>query len=100
MFAALAAERQFIGRQWLNASYRSFDLQAEDRAVVTVRESWQDTLYEYAGEPGDAEPLGEPAGRRGPYALDVTYTLAYEEGRWLVTRVVYANEPPPWEPPS
>jgi hypothetical protein len=100
MFDELRAEQQFAGRQWIHASYRSFDLQAEDLAVVTVRETWEDWLYAYEENPGDAEPLGDPVGHRGPYTLDVTYTLSFQGGRWLVTRVVYANEPPAWEPAS
>lgn len=99
IFDALRAEQQFIGHQWLHASYRSFDLQAADLAVVTVRESWEDWLYGFEENPGDAEPLGDPLGHRGPYTLDVTYTLSEEDGRWLVTNVVYADEPPAWEMP-
>jgi hypothetical protein len=93
---ALEAQRRYEGRQLLNVNYRSFDFQAADRAVVTVRETWRDTLYEYPeGEsPGDyRRPLAE----RGPYTLDVTYTLLLQDGRWLVSNIVWANEPPPWE---
>ncbi|MDT8305116.1 MAG: DUF3160 domain-containing protein [Anaerolineae bacterium] len=100
VFAALEAEKQFVGRQWINASYRSFDIQAEDSAVVTVRETWEDALHTFNAAPGDAEPLGNPVARRGPYTLDVTYTLSYVDGQWLVSRIVYTNEPPPWEPAS
>ncbi len=94
---ALIAADQYLGRQWLHASYRSFDRQAEDRAVVTVRETWEDALYDQLAE----EPSGVDvvAGRRGPYTLDVTYSLALVGGAWRVTRVVYANEPPAWAAP-
>jgi hypothetical protein len=92
----LRAEKHFVGRQWMDASYRSFDRQADDRAVVTVRETWEDSLYAFQEGPGDAEMAGPPIGRRGPYALDVTYTLTLTEGNWLITRIVYANEPPAW----
>lgn len=98
-FDELWASQQFVGHQWLNASYRSFDLQAEDLAVVTVRETWEDWLYTFEENPGDSEPLGDPAGHRGPYILDVTYTLSQEDGRWQVTNAVYANEAPAWETP-
>ena len=90
---AMRARDRFEGRQLLAADLRSFDRQAEGRAVVTARETWQDALYElgdYAGEPG--EVLAE----RGPYTLDVTYTLERVGGSWLVTRAVYAAEPPAW----
>jgi hypothetical protein len=92
---ALAAARQYIGRQWLNASYRSFDLQSPDLAVVTVREMWDDTLYEQVGEIPD---FGDPTiGHRGPYTLDVTYTLERGTDGWQVTRAVVADDPPAWE---
>ena len=92
---ALEAASQYAGRQWLNASYRSFDLQSPDLAVVTVREMWDDTLYEQIGEIPD---FGDPTiGHRGPYALDVTYTLERGPEGWQVTRAVLANEPPAWE---
>ncbi|MFN2138014.1 MAG: DUF3160 domain-containing protein [Candidatus Promineifilaceae bacterium] len=92
---ALQAAGQYIGRQWLHASYRSFDQQSPDTAVVTVRETWHDTLYEMAGEgPMDGDPV---IGHRGPFTLDATYTLTRGENGWEVTNLVYANEPPAWE---
>jgi Protein of unknown function (DUF3160) len=91
---ALLAEKQYEGRQLVRNEFRSFDLQTADRAVVTVRETWQDKLYQFQDYPGggDTEPLAE----RGPYTLDVTYTLERGEYQWLVTRIVYADEPPAW----
>ena len=92
---ALQAARQYIGRQWLHTSYRSFDLQAPDAAVVTVRETWDDTLYNIAGEmPEEGDPV---VGHRGPFTLDATYTLTRSENGWEMTNLVYANEPPAWE---
>jgi len=91
---ALRAEKRYEGRQLMSSDFRSFDRQAEDRAVVTVRETWQDQLYEFSQYPG--EEGGEPLAQRGPYTLKVTYTLERDESGWLVTRVVYANEPPAW----
>lgn len=93
---ALHAQKRFVGRQWLHATYRSFDLQAPDRVVVTVRETWEDALYAFQHLPGDDEPLTDPIATRGPYTLDVTYTLQADDWVWQVTNVVYANEPPPW----
>ncbi len=93
---ALEAQRRYEGRQLVSVNYRSFDFQAEDRAVVTVRETWQDILYEYeeGDYPGDYRtPLAE----RGPYTLDVTYTLLLQDGWWQVSNIVWANQPPPWE---
>ncbi len=91
---ALRAEKQYEGRQLLRSEFRSFDRQTADRAVVTVRETWLDKLYQFQDYPGggDTEPLSE----RGPYTLEVTYTLERGEWQWLVTRIVYANEPPAW----
>ncbi len=91
---ALRAAKRYEGRQLVSSDFRSFDRQAEDRAVVTVRETWQDWLYEFSQYPG--EEGGEPLAQRGPYTLDVTYTLERGEPGWLVTNVVYANEPPAW----
>ncbi len=93
--AALRADNQYIGRLWVHASYRDFDLQSPDLAVVTVRETWDDTLYEQVGEiPEDGDPV---IGHRGPYTLDAVYTLARTPDGWQVTRLAYTNEPPGWE---
>ncbi len=40
--------------------------------------------------------MGPPTGRRGPYTLDVTYTLEKSGDWWRITRIVYANQPPDW----
>ncbi|MCI0580397.1 MAG: DUF3160 domain-containing protein [Chloroflexi bacterium] len=93
--ADLAAANHYEGRQWINASYRSFDRQSDELVVVTVRETWQDTLYRQMGDSPSFDD--EVIGARGPYTLDVTYTLELQDGLWQVTRVVYANEPPAWE---
>jgi len=97
---SLRAAKQYEGHKLLHSDFRSFDRQSEDLAVVTVRETWQDQLYAFNEYPGYAgmgsgEP-GEPEAERGPYTLDVTYTLERDETGWGVTRVVYGNEPPAW----
>ena len=97
VFDTLRAAKNYEGRQWIHASYRSFDRQSDTLAVVTVRETWEDKLYAFEELPGDAEILRDPINQRGPYTLDVTYTLEYIENQWQITRVVYANEPPAWE---
>jgi hypothetical protein len=95
---ALAAEGHYEGHLLVNVHFRSFDRQSEDLAVVTVREMWQDSLYEGDWPVYDAQPIA----RRGPYNLDVTYTLEriqeWDGPVWQVTRAVYANEPPGWQP--
>jgi hypothetical protein len=90
---ALRAEKRYEGRQLVRSEFRSFDRQAQDLAVVTVRETWQGWLYEFGQYPGEAD---SPLAQRGPYTLDVTYTLEWDESGWLVSRAVYANEPPGW----
>jgi hypothetical protein len=91
---ALQAENRYQGRTLMGVDFRSFDRQSEDLAVVTVRETWRDALYE-----GDSPSHGEePIAQRGPYTLDATYTL--ERGdfdRWQVTRAVYVDGPPEWQ---
>jgi hypothetical protein len=96
IFDELRQAKQYVGRQWLNASYRSFDIQAEDRVVVTVRETWEDKLYAFQELPGDGEPQSDPIGQRGPYTLDVTYTLEQQDEQWLITNAFFNNEPPAW----
>jgi hypothetical protein len=93
---ALRAEGQYQGRQLIGVDYRSFDRQSETLAVVTVRERWKDTLHEFEDE---WPTYGEPAiAERGPYAVDLTYTLKGTEFYgWQVTRVVFDEGPPPWE---
>jgi hypothetical protein len=92
------AEKRYLGHQLLGSQVRSFDLQSDTEAVVTVRETWQDKLYAYEEDYPYYDE--EPSDERGPYDLDVTYTLELIEGEtgssWLVTNVVYANEPPEW----
>jgi hypothetical protein len=90
---ALRAQKRYEGRQLVGSSFRSFDPQSEGLAVVTVRETWQDWLYQFSEFPGEG---GEPLAQRGPYALDVTYTLERGEHGWVVTRAIYANQPPAW----
>ncbi|MCA9925944.1 MAG: DUF3160 domain-containing protein, partial [Anaerolineales bacterium] len=97
IFDELRAAKHFEGRQWIHAGYRSFDRQSDTLAVVTVRETWEDKLYPFDIDPGDAASLSDPIGQRGPYTLDVTYTLEFIDSYWQITNVVYANEPPPWE---
>jgi hypothetical protein len=97
VFQPLLEAKNYIGHQWIHASYRSFDRQSETLAVVTVRETWEDKLYAFDELPGDAELLRDPINQRGPYTLDVTYTLEWIDEQWQITRVVYANEPPSWE---
>lgn len=96
---ALRANKQYVGHQWVDASYRSFDLQSDTTAVVTVQETWQDWLYTFEDQPGDYNTGATSLiGSRAPYKLNVTYTVTKQgDGNWLVTNVVYANQPPEWQ---
>jgi hypothetical protein len=94
---ALEEAGQYVGRRWNSSGFRSFDLQSPDLAVVTVRETWDDTLFEKtAPQPDYDDPI---IGVRGPYTLDATYTLERTDEGWRVTRVVLEGEAPPWEAP-
>jgi hypothetical protein len=92
------AEKRYLGHQLLASQVRSTDLQSDTKAVVTVRETWQDSLYEYEDDYPYYEE--EPVEERGPYDLEVAYTLELINGEtgsaWQVTNVVYANQPPEW----
>jgi hypothetical protein len=93
--AELFSQNQFVERLLMYTDLRSFDRQSEERAVVTVRETWLDSLYPFVGDPGDRGGA-EPVEQRGPYTLNVTYTLENGNRGWRVTRAVYANQPPEW----
>jgi hypothetical protein len=97
--SSLTATQRYMGHQLAGSQFRSFDLQSPTLAVVTARETWQDTLYvlgQYSPEVDDVT-----AGARGPYVLDATYTLELKDvGQgpvWQVSGVVYAQEPPGFE---
>ncbi len=96
---ALQAEEQYMGRQLAGLHFLSFDLEGEDRAVVTVREEWLDQLFDGLMPEFEAQP----AAARGPYTLDVTYTIERQEQdgqiTWQVTGRSTASELPPWEQP-
>lgn len=91
---ALRTANQYVGHQLISSNYRSFDRQASNKIVVTVRETWQDWLYNVVEFFGDDQ--SQPVKQRGPYTLDVTYTLEKSDGDWLVTSMVYTNQPPAW----
>lgn len=92
---ALRAAQRYEGRLLIATHFRSFDRQADDLAVVTVRETWSGKLYEWSGDEPDhySEPV---VAERGPYTLDVTYTFERAYGAWQIAGIVYANQPPEW----
>lgn len=95
---ALIRNRQYVGHKLIGVDFRSIDLQDENTVVITVRETWEDTLHAFSG---DYPNYDEPAiATRGPYTLNVTYKLKRVPGGeafvWEVARANYANLPPPW----
>ena len=94
---ALAQAGEYMGHQLISANVTSFDLQSADKAVVNVREVWEDNRYQ-----GEYPDTGVPAtAKRGPYTQNATYTLELKSENggsyWVVTNVSYAEEPPAWE---
>ncbi|MDI6694578.1 MAG: DUF3160 domain-containing protein [Anaerolineales bacterium] len=94
----LVSQKQYVGHQLMSVDFRSFDKQNERTVVVTVREVWQDTLHSFTG---DYPNYDEPAvAVRGPYTLDVTYTLVQVPEQsgfvWQVKLAIYAHQPPAW----
>ena len=99
--AALDKAKQSEGRQLLKTDYRSFDRQSDDLAVVTVRETWQDKLYSFEDSVHPSEMDGDTelieVGQRGPYTIDITYTLERDpDSGWVVTRIVPVSDRPAW----
>ncbi|MGW8225666.1 MAG: DUF3160 domain-containing protein [Anaerolineales bacterium] len=96
---SLTSEKRYMGHQLLDSQILSFDIQSPTLAVVTTRESWQDTLYaatEYSPESGD-----EVVAQRGPYTLNGTYTLELVDqeswSAWQVSEAFYAEPPPEFD---
>jgi hypothetical protein len=110
--AALQAQNQYEGRQWINSDYLSVEPAADspERVQVTVRETWSDYLATYEGsdpfawyKQGNLEPI---SARRGPYTIDVLYELerqpstcdswAYYCYQWSVVSVAELTPRPDW----
>lgn len=92
--------KEFEARKKIGISYRSFDRQASELVVVTVRETWRDKLYGYPDRhPYQTERKEDmiELGTRGPYDIDITYTFEWdEEHGWVVSNIVTAGERPAW----
>jgi hypothetical protein len=86
-----------VGHQLVSSQPTSFDLQSDTQAVVVVQETWQDALYT-----GEYPDVGvNPEAQRGPYSLQVTYTLekqSYDWGEvWKVVNASIQGNPPDWQ---
>ncbi len=93
----LAKARQYEGRQLVEMNVRSVDLQTVKNvstAVITTREIWRGELHN-SGPETDAE--GPKIGERGPYTLDVTYTLTRDQdGNWTLVDIKVNGSVPGW----
>jgi hypothetical protein len=91
---ALSKAKQYEGRQIVETNFRSFDMQNDKMAVVTTRETWRGELHNNGK---DEFSDGPKIAVRGPYTIDVTYTLTKDaNGQWAVTNVVVKGDLPAW----
>ncbi len=91
---------QYEGRQLLQMDFRSFDMKDAKTAIVTTRETWRGELHKNGATTDDEGPK---IAERGPYTIDVTYTITYgpstydaTKNEWNVTNVVSASTLPDW----
>jgi hypothetical protein len=74
----------------------SSDVQSEQKAVVTVQETWMDQIFNGEYPEDGAEVVSE----RGPYTLTAQYILTYTPENswqpWTVEQVTYSEQPPEW----
>ncbi len=90
----LSKAKQYEGRQIVETNFRSFDMQNDKTAVVTTREVWRGELHNNGK---DEFSDGPKIAARGPYTIDVTYTLTKDsDGQWSVTNVVVKGDLPAW----
>jgi hypothetical protein len=111
---SLVDSKQYEGRQLVQSDYLSIERapHSPDRVVVTVRETWQDYLVTYEGDDPfawfDAYTPQPISARRGPYTVDVAYTLAarptpcsntlpYYCYQWTVVDFTELSERPAWK---
>ena len=114
--AAMRSRKQYEGRQWVSTDYLSVERASVSQAVVTARETWRDFLVQYSGDKPFAwydenAPTTDPVtARRGPYTVDVRYTLeqATTDCRpsqrtrcyyWRITRFEELTPRPEWGAP-
>ena len=95
-FDALREAKQYESRQLIRANVSAFDLQSQNKAVVTVLETWQDQLFNGEYPESGAVVVSE----RGPYTITAQYTLALTGASswqpWEVTQVTYSGQMPEW----
>ncbi len=63
-------------------------------AIIAMRETWQGELHNIGP---DENSDGPKIGERGPYTLDVTYTLTKnDDGTWSISDISVNGTPPAW----
>jgi hypothetical protein len=96
---ALRNAKQYESKLLIRSNMLSFDVQTDQRAVVTVEETWLDQVFN--GEYPDVG--GEVVAERGPYTLIAQYVLSYAPENswqpWTVEQVTYQEQPPEWTNP-
>jgi len=94
---AMKNAQQYIGHQLISQHFLSFDMVSNTQAVVTARETWQDTMYA-----GEWPEYGATAGATRPvYEIIATYNLQLDADgyNWEVTQLSYNTTPPEWVTP-
>ncbi|MCK6552025.1 DUF3160 domain-containing protein [Myxococcota bacterium] len=98
-------KREYVGKKRLLVEFLSFDFQDATHATVTARETWQDELNR--GDPVEEEL--EKLGERGPYTIEVTYSLVKRDppkgetpfgdqgAAWKITTIVKRPSEPAWK---
>jgi hypothetical protein len=89
--------QQYRFHQLINFRVLSFDVQSDQRAVVTVVETWKDKLF--AGDVYSHDDLMLPIAERGPYTIQVTYQVEFGfqgNNYWTVTRFNLDTPVPDW----
>lgn len=105
LIKALEEKREYVGKKRLLVEFLSFDFQDATHATVTSRETWHDELNR--GDPVEEEL--EKLGERGPYTIEVTYTLVKRDppkvespggdqgAAWKITTIVKHPSEPAWK---
>ena len=94
---ALRDSKQFISHLLVSQHFLSFDQVSDTQAIVTVRETWEDTKYT-----GEWPDYNLPAlATRPQYEVVATYTLQLSDNNydWVVIQVSYTPAIPEWVAP-
>lgn len=86
----LTSQDLYMGMKRHSLEFRSFDFQDEDHATVTTRERWSEEKFRGSPYLDDMAEQEQPekVSERGPYTLDVTYTMERQDDTWIITEIV------------